>query len=92
MKLIVEGSSHSYWHSWQTIIVYMIICYSQLLSRFICRVGWRPYVGEELQRFVQKDNDDFSLEISEFDDKQKKILPAQHVRSLLHVAQCTVYR
>ena len=49
-------------------------------------------MGEELQRFVQKDNDDFSLEISEFDDKQKKILPAQHVRSLLHVAQCTVYR
>ena len=48
--------------------------------RLIYLSGWRHYVSEELQQFVQGDNDVFSNEIAEFDEKQKKILPAQHVR------------
>ena len=40
-------------------------------------------MSEELQQFVQGDNDVFSNEIAEFDEKQKKILPAQHVRIIV---------
>ena len=37
-------------------------------------------MSEELLEFVQKDNDFFSMEISVYDEKEKTILPAQHVR------------
>ena len=49
-------------------------------------LGWRACVSEQLQRFVQKDNDVFSNEIAEFDERQKRILPAQHVRISLSLS------
>ena len=47
---------------------------------WFCLSGWRACVNEELQRYVQTDNDVFSREIAEFDEKQKGILAAQQVK------------
>ena len=62
--------------------VRMYMCTVQIIDNLICTCwsGWQPSVSEELLRFVQSDNEVFSFEISQYDEKQKKILPAQHVR------------
>ena len=58
--------------------VHVLLCVCVCLSLSLSP-GWQPDVSERLQRYVEEENGIFSLEIAEYDEKQK-ILPAQHVR------------
>ena len=63
---------------------YVHVAYVACMHMYFISSGWQPCVSEELLGFVQKDNDFFSMEISVYDEKEKKILPAQHVRTVVY--------